>query len=214
LAATMTAFAKGPAASKSNPKGGSNVRTHVPTKASNYRGHSIDGSFRIRAARIDGSRVVGTFAFDGGAQANERHLRPRRGRRLGRPGLRGGWSVRRLVRSWLVLVASRQRSSSRCGDPLRRTQKCPSICGPTAGACHVLVLHRAVSHPGLLGLLPVIANMVRGEIAMLRRSCLARSRLRFSIARRVVTGFNDWLPGRREVRALTGRPGRQRRPIH
>jgi AraC-like DNA-binding protein len=158
----MTAFAEGGRLRpRTIERGVSNVRTRFPTNAANYRRHCrIDGSFRLRAARIDGSHVVGTFASDGSARTNERHLRPRRGRRLGTPQLRGGWSVRRLGRSWLVLVASRRRSSGWCGDPLRRSQKCASICGPTAGACHVLVLHRAVPHPGLLGLLPVIANAV------------------------------------------------------
>jgi hypothetical protein len=115
-------------------KGGSNVRARVPTKAAEYRRHCrIDGSFRLRATRINGSHVAGTFASDGGAGTNERRRQHRRGlRRL------LGWIARLFGSSWLVLVASGLRGFDQCGDPLRRTQKCPGICGPSAGAWHVL----------------------------------------------------------------------------
>ena len=122
----------------------------------------------VRAAGRRGGVAVGprggAVAHRGGAVVGPRGA-AYRGRTVA-VGPRGNVAVRihdgrrrarRLGAARLVRLAARRRNRRRCGDRRRDSGHSRGLgrCGSRAG--HVLVLHRSVPDPGLLGLLPVMA---------------------------------------------------------
>lgn len=78
----------------------------------------------------------------------------------------------------LVSLAGRRRDRGRRSDRFRDSRDCSGVGGCRTRARNVLVLYRSLTHPGLLGLLPVTAKrMGRHHVAGRGRSWSSRSRV-------------------------------------
>ncbi|MHC2388656.1 hypothetical protein ACVIHB_003472 [Bradyrhizobium liaoningense] len=132
-----------------------------------------DDLTQVRATVHRGRAVVGPR---GGAVVRRGTARGRTARqRCGASNDSGpAWLSRRrraLGTARLVSLAGRRRDRRRRSDRFRDSRDCSGVGGCRTRARNVLVLYRSLTHPGLLGLLPVTAKrMGRHHVAGRDRS--------------------------------------------